>query len=83
MTGPEARQLSTRPRRPPLTPLSRVVGWLAAHDPTTHADGDPTTLVTGLTLSSKRVEPGDLYAALPGAFDPATASVEFTLLRDN
>ena len=38
---------STRPRRPPLTPLSRVVGWLAAHDPTTHADGDPTTSVTG------------------------------------
>jgi UDP-N-acetylmuramoyl-L-alanyl-D-glutamate--2,6-diaminopimelate ligase len=60
--------LSVRPRRPPLTPLSRIVGWLAAHDPTTHADGDPTTLVTGLTLSSKRVVPGDLYAALPGAF---------------
>jgi UDP-N-acetylmuramoyl-L-alanyl-D-glutamate--2,6-diaminopimelate ligase len=60
--------LSPRPQRPPLTPLSRVVGWLAAHDATTHADGDPTTLVTGLTLSSKRVWPGDLYAALPGAF---------------
>jgi len=60
--------LSPRPRRPPLTPLSRIVGWLAAHDSSTHADGDPTTLVTGLTLSSKRVWPGDLYAALPGAF---------------
>ena len=60
--------LSTRPHRPPLTRLSTIVGWLAAHDPTTHADGDPTTLVTGLTLSSKRVWPGDLYAALPGAF---------------
>ena len=69
MTGVgEGEGLSTRPRRPPLTPFSRVVGWLAAHDPTTHADGDPTTLVTGLTLSSKRVWPGDLYAALPGAF---------------
>lgn len=69
MTGPdEHAALSTRPRRPPLTPLSRVVGWLAAHDATTHADGDPTTLVTGLTLSSQRVWPGDLYAALPGAF---------------
>jgi UDP-N-acetylmuramoyl-L-alanyl-D-glutamate--2,6-diaminopimelate ligase len=60
--------LSTRPHRPPLTRLSSIVGWLAAHDPSTHADGDPTTLVTGLTLSSKRVFPGDLYAALPGAF---------------
>jgi UDP-N-acetylmuramoyl-L-alanyl-D-glutamate--2,6-diaminopimelate ligase len=48
--------------------LSTIVGWLAAHDPSTHADGDPTTLITGLTLSSKRVWPGDLYAALPGAF---------------
>ena len=47
--------ISARPQRPPLTPLSRIVGWLAAHDATTHADGDPTTLVTGLTLSSKRV----------------------------
>ena len=68
MTGAKVEATSTRPRRPPLTPLSRVVGWLAAHDPTTHADGDPTTLITGLTLSSKRVRPGDLYAALPGAF---------------
>ena len=68
MTGREDEGLSTRPHRPPLTRLSTIVGWLAAHDPTTHADGDPTTLVTGLTLSSKRVWPGDLYAALPGAF---------------
>ncbi|MCW2759404.1 MAG: UDP-N-acetylmuramoylalanyl-D-glutamate--2,6-diaminopimelate ligase, partial [Nocardioidaceae bacterium] len=29
--------------------------------------GDGATAVTGLTLSSRRVEPGDLYAALPGA----------------
>jgi UDP-N-acetylmuramoyl-L-alanyl-D-glutamate--2,6-diaminopimelate ligase len=64
----EGGALSARPLRPPLTPFSRIVGWLAAHDATTHADGDPTTLVTGLTLSSKRVRPGDLYAAMPGAF---------------
>jgi UDP-N-acetylmuramoyl-L-alanyl-D-glutamate--2,6-diaminopimelate ligase len=68
VTGQGGEALSPRPRRPPLTPLSRIVGWLAAHDATTHANGDPTTLVTGLTLSSKRVWPGDLYAALPGAF---------------
>jgi UDP-N-acetylmuramoyl-L-alanyl-D-glutamate--2,6-diaminopimelate ligase len=68
VTGKGEDALSARPRRPPLTPLSRIVGWLAARDASTHADGDPTTLVTGLTLSSKRVWPGDLYAALPGAF---------------
>lgn len=66
--------LSPRPIRPPLTPLSRIVDWLVAQDATTRADGDPTILVTGLTLSSKRVWPGDLYAALPGAF---THGIEF------
>ena len=69
VTAPGERDaLSARPHRPPLTPAEHIVGWLAAHDPSTHADGDPTTLITGLTLSSKRVWPGDLYAALPGAF---------------
>ena len=44
MTGQgEEGVLSARPRRPPLTPLSRIVGWVAAHDASTHADGDPTT----------------------------------------
>ncbi len=71
--------LSARPQRPPLTPLSRIVGWLAAHDASTHADGDPTTLVTGLTLSTKRVWPGDLYAALPGAFAHGIDYVEEAL----
>jgi UDP-N-acetylmuramoyl-L-alanyl-D-glutamate--2,6-diaminopimelate ligase len=31
------------------------------------ATGDQTTVVTGLTLSSQRTFPGDLYAALPGS----------------
>jgi UDP-N-acetylmuramoyl-L-alanyl-D-glutamate--2,6-diaminopimelate ligase len=29
--------------------------------------GDPGTSVTGVTLASAEVVPGDLYAALPGA----------------
>ena len=33
----------------------------------THGAGRPDPRVTGITLSSQRVRPGDLYAALPGA----------------
>ena len=29
--------------------------------------GDPATVVTGVALDSRQVQPGDLYAALPGA----------------
>jgi UDP-N-acetylmuramoyl-L-alanyl-D-glutamate--2,6-diaminopimelate ligase len=36
-------------------------------DPATSATGDLSVIVTGLTLSSQRCQPGDLYAALPGA----------------
>jgi UDP-N-acetylmuramoyl-L-alanyl-D-glutamate--2,6-diaminopimelate ligase len=57
----------TRPERPPRTPLGELAGWLRAggHDVT--ATGDLDTEVTGLTLSSQRSRPGDLYAALPGS----------------
>jgi UDP-N-acetylmuramoyl-L-alanyl-D-glutamate--2,6-diaminopimelate ligase len=52
---------ATRPRRPQRTPLKVVAGWLGLEPPTDDVE------VTGLTLSSQRVLPGDLYAALPGA----------------
>jgi UDP-N-acetylmuramoyl-L-alanyl-D-glutamate--2,6-diaminopimelate ligase len=62
---------ATRPRDPLRTPLTDLAGWLGNRllevrrpGPGT-SDADP--VVTGLTLSSQRVEPGDLYAALPGA----------------
>jgi UDP-N-acetylmuramoyl-L-alanyl-D-glutamate--2,6-diaminopimelate ligase len=57
----------SRPARPPRTPLGDLASWLrgAAHDVT--ATGDLRTVVTGLTLSSQRSFPGDLYAALPGS----------------
>jgi UDP-N-acetylmuramoyl-L-alanyl-D-glutamate--2,6-diaminopimelate ligase len=62
---------STRPAAAPRTALTEVVGWLrdAGHavelvEPT----GGPAAVeVSGVTLSSQRVRPGDLYAALPGA----------------
>ncbi|WP_139981079.1 UDP-N-acetylmuramoyl-L-alanyl-D-glutamate--2,6-diaminopimelate ligase [Nocardioides litoris] len=55
---------SSRPARPTATPLATLVEQL----PGARVEGDPAGVeVTGLTLSSQRVQPGDLYAALPGA----------------
>ncbi len=48
------------PRRSALADLARAVGAELT------GDGD-AVVVTGLTLSSQRVQPGDLYAGLPGA----------------
>jgi UDP-N-acetylmuramoyl-L-alanyl-D-glutamate--2,6-diaminopimelate ligase len=58
---------TTRPTRPPRTPLGDLADWLARLDPSTTATGDLTELVTGLTLSTQRCYPRDLYAAVPGA----------------
>jgi UDP-N-acetylmuramoyl-L-alanyl-D-glutamate--2,6-diaminopimelate ligase len=57
----------TRPSRPPETPLGVLADWLRAQVPDVTATGDRGTVVTGLTLSSQRSFPGDLYAALPGS----------------
>ena len=55
---------STRPEAPPRTPLSDVITWLGVGD----AGPAPTgTLLTGITLSSRSVQPGDLYVAPAGA----------------
>jgi len=52
-----------RPADPSSTSLVDLVPQLQAR-----VLGDPSgVVVTGLTLSSQRVRPGDLYAALPGA----------------
>ena len=48
---------TTRPARPPRTRLADL-GLPVA--------GDAEVMVTGVSLSSQRVQPGDLYAALPG-----------------
>jgi UDP-N-acetylmuramoyl-L-alanyl-D-glutamate--2,6-diaminopimelate ligase len=56
----------TRPQRPPETPLGELAEWLRGQvDVTT--TGALDTVITGLTLSSQRSRPGDLYAALPGS----------------
>jgi UDP-N-acetylmuramoyl-L-alanyl-D-glutamate--2,6-diaminopimelate ligase len=56
----------TRPSSPSRTSLAQVTDWTGAElrRPTNGAD-EPVE-VTGLSLSSQRVHPGDLYAALPG-----------------
>ena len=60
--------IPARPSTPVKTPLSTLTGWLGDHL-VTQPDicVDEHVEVTGLTLSSQRVFPGDLYAALPGA----------------
>ena len=54
---------STRPTDPPRTSLADLAEWLGAT-----VQGTATGVeVTGVSLSSQRVRPGDLYAALPGS----------------
>ncbi|MFC5010644.1 UDP-N-acetylmuramoyl-L-alanyl-D-glutamate--2,6-diaminopimelate ligase [Nocardioides plantarum] len=53
--------MSTRPQHPAPTSLRDLADTLEG----ARVLGDDVA-VTGLTLSSQRVEPGDLYAALPG-----------------
>jgi UDP-N-acetylmuramoyl-L-alanyl-D-glutamate--2,6-diaminopimelate ligase len=43
--------------------------------------GDPETAVTGVTLASGSVQPGDLYAALPGARTHGAAYLADALAR--
>ncbi len=71
---------TSRPQHPPSTTLVGLAAWLTARRRTSRIVGDDQVSVTGLTLSSQRVHPGDLYAALPGArvhgVDFAAAAVE-------
>lgn len=49
-----------RPVAAHSTPLVQVAAWLGLPDPGAAAG------VTGISLSTQRIHPGDLYAALPG-----------------
>lgn len=51
----------TRPRNPVACPLTAVADLVGVPAPAS------TVHVTGVSLASQRVVPGDLYAALPGA----------------
>lgn len=55
---------ATRPARPRRTPVAEVAGWLGIDPTATRSD---QVEITGISLSSHRVLPGDLYVALPGA----------------
>jgi UDP-N-acetylmuramoyl-L-alanyl-D-glutamate--2,6-diaminopimelate ligase len=57
----------SRPERPPETRLGELAAWLRGRSYDVDAAGDQQTVVTGITLSSQRAQPGDLYAALPGS----------------
>lgn len=72
---------ATRPERPLATPLAELGDWLRRVDPAATVRGDLTGLeATGVSLSSQRVRPGDVYAALPGSrahgIEFAAAAVE-------
>jgi UDP-N-acetylmuramoyl-L-alanyl-D-glutamate--2,6-diaminopimelate ligase len=56
-----ADALAARPAHPPATPLAELAGALGL------TGSYPDVAVTGITLDSRRVQPGDLYAALAGA----------------
>jgi UDP-N-acetylmuramoyl-L-alanyl-D-glutamate--2,6-diaminopimelate ligase len=55
----------TRPSQPTPVPLAELADWLARHGGVS-AEGDLATTVTGVSLSSRRIRRGDLYAALSG-----------------
>ena len=58
--------IPTRPRNPRKTPLRAVADWLA--DELVEIRGsDPERSVSGITNSTQRVVPGDLYVAPAGA----------------
>ena len=56
------RETTARPTRTDPLTLADLADLLGAP-----VQGDPATPVTGVTLASAEVGPGDLYAALPGA----------------
>jgi UDP-N-acetylmuramoyl-L-alanyl-D-glutamate--2,6-diaminopimelate ligase len=57
---------ATRPRAVPSTPGEAIADWLRGlTDVSVH--GDLSAAVSGISLSTGRIRPGDLYAALPGA----------------
>jgi UDP-N-acetylmuramoyl-L-alanyl-D-glutamate--2,6-diaminopimelate ligase len=58
-----------RPAAPPRTPLGELAGWLGADllAGSTDTDDLEGVVVTGVTMSSLRVRPGDLYVAPAGA----------------
>ena len=64
----DAALAATRPERPAATPLSDLAAWVASAADGVSTRGDFEGLAaTGVSLSSQRILPGDVYAALPGS----------------
>jgi len=58
--------LAGRPSASTPIPLRALAEWLGTSTPV-HTQGDLGPAITGISLSTQRIQPGDLYAALPGA----------------
>jgi UDP-N-acetylmuramoyl-L-alanyl-D-glutamate--2,6-diaminopimelate ligase len=56
-----------RPQRVPARPLDGLAALLGLRSSSRAADGDRAAGLTGITHDSRAVQPGDLYAALPGS----------------
>ena len=59
-----------RPQRPPARPLAGLAALLGLKPAAGRVDDGPDPAdgaITGITHDSRQVQPGDLYAALPGA----------------
>ncbi|WP_446686212.1 UDP-N-acetylmuramoyl-L-alanyl-D-glutamate--2,6-diaminopimelate ligase [Nocardioides zeicaulis] len=63
---PATRGSATRPEQRPAAQASRLADRLEQSGVAVERRGDLGVTVSGFTLSTARVEPGDLYAALPG-----------------
>jgi UDP-N-acetylmuramoyl-L-alanyl-D-glutamate--2,6-diaminopimelate ligase len=61
-----AQVRATRPRRPTPHVLADLARWLGDRA-RVETRGDASCEVLGISLSTQRIMPGDLYAALPGA----------------
>ncbi len=58
---------TTRPQHPAALSFDEVVALVREQADARVVGGDTDAIVTGITLDSRRVMPGDVYAALPGA----------------
>jgi UDP-N-acetylmuramoyl-L-alanyl-D-glutamate--2,6-diaminopimelate ligase len=58
---------ATRPRHPVASSLADLATWLSERAGGFRSDGELSGAATGVSLSSQRIRPGDVYAALPGA----------------
>ncbi len=64
----DAALAETRPERPAAISLTELAAWVASAAAGVSTVGDlADTAATGVSLSSQRILPGDVYAALPGS----------------